>query len=120
MSVTLEIGKYNEQIESAGFQKMEFSDIDEAIANLEFMKMGFNYFKNGESLKVRLEEGSKVHLIDYDAVVPINELRQFGCIGGTGCGSSIAHLCPSNEAHCLLVLESSIDTNCTIVAPLSR
>ncbi len=76
MSVTLEIGKYNEQIESAGFQKMEFSDIDEAIANIEFMKMGFNYFKTGESLIVRLEEGKKAHLIDYDAVVPIQEIRK--------------------------------------------
>lgn len=76
MSITLDVGKYNENKESPGFQKMDFESIDEAIANLEFMKMGFNYFKNGESLKVRLEEGSKVHLIDYDAVVPINELRQ--------------------------------------------
>jgi hypothetical protein len=76
MSITLDVGKYNENTESPGFQKMDFESIDEAIANLEFMKMGFNYFKNGESLKVRLEEGSKVHLIDYDAVVPINELRQ--------------------------------------------
>ena len=76
MSVTLEIGKYNEQIESAGFQKMEFSDIDEAIANLEFMKMGFNYFKTGESLVVRLDERQKSHLIDYDAVIPIQEIRK--------------------------------------------
>ena len=76
MSVTLEIGKYNEQIESAGFQKMEFSDIDEAIANLEFMKMGFNYFKTGESLVVRLDEGQKSHLIDYDTVIPIQEIRK--------------------------------------------
>lgn len=76
MSITLDVGKYNENKETPGFQKMDFESIDEAIANLEFMKMGFNYFKNGESLKVRLEEGSKVHLIDYDAVVPINELRQ--------------------------------------------
>lgn len=76
MSVTLEIGKYNEQIESAGFQKMEFSDIDEAIANLEFMKMGFNFFKTGESLVVRLDEGKKAHLIDYDAVIPIQEIRK--------------------------------------------
>ena len=76
MSITLDVGKYNENKESPGFQKMDFESIDEAIANLEFMKMGFNYFKNGESLKVRLEEGSKVHLIDNDAVVPINELRK--------------------------------------------
>lgn len=76
MSVTLEIGKYNEQIESAGFQKMEFSDIDEAIANLEFMKMGFNYFQTGESLVVRLDEGQKSHLIDYDAIIPIKEIRK--------------------------------------------
>lgn len=76
MNITLEIGKYNEQIESAGFQKMEFSDIDEAIANLEFMKMGFNYFKTGESLVVRLDEGQKSHLIDYDAVIPIQEIRK--------------------------------------------
>ena len=76
MNITLEIGKYNEQIESAGFQKMEFSDIDEAIANLEFMKMGFNYFKTGESLVVRLDERQKSHLIDYDAVIPIQEIRK--------------------------------------------
>ena len=76
MSVTLEIGKYNDQIETAGFQKIEFSDIDEAIANLEFMKMGFNYFKTGESLVVRLEEGEKPHLVDYDTVIPIHEIRK--------------------------------------------
>ena len=76
MSITLEIGRYNEKLESAGFQKMEFSDIDEAIANLEFMKMGFNYFKNGESLVVRLDEGKKPHLIDNDAVIPIQEIRK--------------------------------------------
>ena len=76
MSITLEIGRYNEKLESAGFQKMEFSDIDEAIANLEFMKMGFNFFKNGESLVVRLDEGKKPHLIDNDAVIPIQEIRK--------------------------------------------
>jgi len=76
MSVTLEIGKYNDQIETTGFQKIEFSDIDEAIANLEFMKMGFNYFKTGESLVVRLEEGEKPHLVDYDTVIPIHEIRK--------------------------------------------
>lgn len=76
MSITLEIGKYNENLESKGFQKMDFTTIDEAIANLEFMKLGFNYFKNGESLMVRLGEGKKAHLIDYDSVVPVHELRK--------------------------------------------
>lgn len=76
MTITLEIGRYNEKVESAGFQKMEFSDIDEAIANLEFMKMGFNYFKTGESLVVRLAAGKKPHLIDYETVIPIQEIRK--------------------------------------------
>ena len=76
MSVTLEISKYNENQETQGFQKMDFSTIDEAIATLEFMKMGYNHFKTGESLVVRLDEGTKPHLIDYDAVLPIIELRK--------------------------------------------
>ena len=45
MSITLDVGKYNENKESPGFQKMDFESIDEAIANLEFMKMGFNYLR---------------------------------------------------------------------------
>ncbi|WP_373709187.1 JAB domain-containing protein [Kaistella sp.] len=76
MSITLEISKYNENRETQGFQKMDFSTIDEAIATLEFMKMGYNHFKTGESLVVRLEAGTKPHLIDYDAVIPIIELRK--------------------------------------------
>ena len=76
MSITLEISKYNENQETHGFQKMDFCTIDEAIATLEFMKMGYNHFKTGESLVVRLEEGTKPHLIDYDAVIPIIELRK--------------------------------------------
>ena len=76
MSITLEISKYNENRESAGFQKMDFSTIDEAIANLEFMKMGYDHFKTGDSLMVRLKKGEKVHLIDYHSVVPINEIRK--------------------------------------------
>ncbi|MFC6268279.1 JAB domain-containing protein [Frigoriflavimonas asaccharolytica] len=76
MSITLEISKYNENQETQGFQKMDFSTIDEAIATLEFMKMGYNHFKTGESLVVRLEEGTKPHLIDYEAVIPIIELRK--------------------------------------------
>lgn len=76
MSVIVEVGKYSEKLESKGFQKMEFSTIDEAIANLEFMKMGFDHFKKGESLLVRLGEGKRVHLIDYDSVVPVNEIRK--------------------------------------------
>ena len=76
MSVTLEIGKYSENLETTGFQKMNFTTIDEAIANVEFMKMGYNYFSNGDSLVVRLEEGKKAHLIDYDSIIPIVELRK--------------------------------------------
>lgn len=38
---------------------MEFSDIDEAIANLEFMKMGFNYFQTGESLVIEIKMKDK-------------------------------------------------------------
>jgi hypothetical protein len=71
----LEIGKYNENLQSTGFQKMDFSTIDEAMANIEFMKMGYNYFKNGESLVVRIEEGKKAHLIDYDSIIPLIEIR---------------------------------------------
>lgn len=76
MSITIEISKYNENRESAGFQKMDFSSIDEAIANLEFMKMGFDHFRTGDSLMVRLKEGEKVHLIDYHSVVPIDEIKK--------------------------------------------
>ncbi|WP_417430019.1 JAB domain-containing protein [Halpernia sp.] len=76
MSITLEISKYNENQESAGLQKMDFSTIVEAIATLEFMKMGYDHFKTGDSLLVRLKEGEKVHLIDYHSVVPIDEIRK--------------------------------------------
>lgn len=76
MSVIVEVGKYSEKLDPKGFQKMEFSTIDEAIANLQFMKMGFDHFKKGESLLVRLGEGKRVHLIDYDSVVPVNEIRK--------------------------------------------
>lgn len=75
MNIQLEIGKYNENQDMSGFQKTDFSSIEEAIANIEFMKLGFNFFKNGESLVVRLEPGSKPYLIDSDSVIPINELK---------------------------------------------
>jgi len=76
MNVTLEIEKYNENRETNGFAKVHYATIDEAIANLEFMKLGFDYFKHGELLHVRLAEGKKSHLIDSHSVVPVKELRR--------------------------------------------
>lgn len=75
MSVEIEIGRYSDTKDLGGFQKMEVSSIDEAISNIEFLKLGYDYFKNGECLVVRLEKGSKPYLIEFDSVVPIQELR---------------------------------------------
>lgn len=76
MSIELEIGKYHENKDLGGFQKMEFSSIDEAIATIEFLKLGYDYFKNGESLVVRSGEGKKPYLLDHDSTIPILELRK--------------------------------------------
>lgn len=76
MSIEIEIGKYSDNKDLGGFEKMKFSSIDEAISTLEFLKLGYNYFKNGESLVVRVGQGTKPHLIDYDSIIPIAQLRQ--------------------------------------------
>ncbi|PTT38085.1 hypothetical protein DBR28_09030, partial [Chryseobacterium sp. HMWF028] len=76
MSIEIEIGKYSDNKDLGSFEKMKFSSIDEAISTLEFLKLGYNYFKNGESLVVRVGQGTKPHLIDYDSIIPIDELRQ--------------------------------------------
>lgn len=76
MSVELEIGRYSDNQELGGFKRTKFSSIDEAIANIEFMKLGFDHFKNGESLIVRLNHGSQPYLIDANSTVPIIELKR--------------------------------------------
>ncbi len=76
MSIELEIGKYNENKDLGDFQKIEFSSIDEAIATIEFLKLGYDSFKNGESLVVRSGEGKKPYLLDHDSTIPVLELRK--------------------------------------------
>ncbi|WP_051230793.1 JAB domain-containing protein [Epilithonimonas caeni] len=76
MQIKLEIGKYSEGKDLGGFQKMEFSSIDEAIANIEFLKLGYDSFKNGESLVIRSGKGTKPYLLDYDSTIPILQLRR--------------------------------------------
>lgn len=76
MGVELEIGRYSDDQDLGGFQRTKFSSIDEAIANIEFMKLGFDHFKNGESLIVRLNHGSQPYLIDANSTVPIIELKR--------------------------------------------
>ena len=76
MQITIEIAKYNDMDEMTPFQKLKFSSIDEAIANVEFLKLGYDYFKNGEILAVRADNSSRIHLIDHDSTVPLNELRK--------------------------------------------
>lgn len=76
MEINIEIAKYNENNEMTPFQKIQFSSIDEAIANVEFIKLGYDFFKNGEILAVRADESSRIHLVDNDSTVPILELRK--------------------------------------------
>ncbi len=64
MSIELEIGKYSDPKDLGGFQKMEFYSIDEVIATIDFLKLGYNSFKNEERLAVRLGDGKKTYLID--------------------------------------------------------
>ncbi len=76
MSIKLEIGKYNENKDLGDFLKMQFSSIEEAIATIEFLKLGYDSFKKGESLIVRISEGTKPYLLDYDSITPIQEIRK--------------------------------------------
>ena len=75
MSIELEIGVYNED-KPINFEKRNFDTIDEAIGTIEFIKLGYNYFKNGEILAVRLGEGKQTYLIDFNSKVPILELKK--------------------------------------------
>ena len=75
MSIELEIGVYNED-KPINFEKRNFDTIDEAIGTIEFIKLGYNYFKNGEILAVRLGEGKQTYLIDFNSRVPILELKK--------------------------------------------
>lgn len=74
MNIELEIGKYNEKSPSGEFQKMNFETIDEALATINFIALGYDLFKNGEGLVVRLEKGAKPFLIDFDSAYAIEEL----------------------------------------------
>lgn len=75
MSIELEIGVYNDD-KPINFEKRNFDTIDEAIGTIEFIKLGYNYFKNGEILAVRLGEGKQTYLIDFNSKVPISELKK--------------------------------------------
>ena len=75
MSIELEIGVYNDD-KPINFEKRNFNTIDEAIGTIEFIKLGYNYFKNGEILAVRLGEGKQTYLIDFNSKVPILELKK--------------------------------------------
>lgn len=75
MSIELEIGVYNDD-KPINFEKRNFDTIDEAIGTIEFIKLGYNYFKNGEILAVRLGEGKQTYLIDFNSKVPILELKK--------------------------------------------
>ena len=75
MSIELEIGVYNDD-KPINFEKRDFNTIDEAIGTIEFIKLGYNYFKNGEILAVRLGEGKQTYLIDFNSKVPILELKK--------------------------------------------
>lgn len=75
MSIELEIGVYNDD-KPINFEKRNFDTIDEAIGTIEFIKLGYNYFKNGEILAVRLGEGKQTYLIDSNSVIPIIELKK--------------------------------------------
>ena len=75
MSIELEIWVYNED-KPINFEKRNFDTIDEAIGTIEFIKLGYNYFKNGEILAVRLGEGKQTYLIDFNSKVPILELKK--------------------------------------------
>lgn len=76
MSIELEIGIYRDEGSSNQLNKHQFSSIDEAISYLDFVKLGYDSFGKSGSLLVRLENGSKPHLLDYNSKVPINEIRQ--------------------------------------------
>ncbi|MEG2079582.1 JAB domain-containing protein [Chryseobacterium sp.] len=76
MSVELEIGIYRDEGISDQLNTHQFSSIDEAISYLDFVKLGYDSFGKSGSLLVRLENGSKPHLLDYGSKVPINEIRQ--------------------------------------------
>ncbi len=77
--ISLQIGIYKENSDfgnKSEFKLYDFDSVEEAISYVEFISLGYNFFKNGESLVVRLEEGSQVFLIDCNSKVPIIELKK--------------------------------------------
>lgn len=55
MEINLKIGKYSDLQYLGGFEKIQFSSIDEAISTFEFLKLGYNSFgKDRTSLMVIL------------------------------------------------------------------
>lgn len=80
MSILLEIGNYNDNVESNQnkviYRTHEFETIGEAIAQLEFLKLGYDYFQKGEALLVRLSKESPSHLLNFDSKIDIEEIQK--------------------------------------------
>lgn len=74
--IILEISQYDEDKPNPVFEQFEYESIDEAIANIEFLKLGYNFFANKKALIVRLEQGKENYLIDYYATEPIVALER--------------------------------------------
>lgn len=76
MSIELEIGIYRDEGIPDQLNTHQFSSIDEAISYLDFVKLGYDSFGKSGSLLVRIENGSKPHLLDYNSKIPVNEIRK--------------------------------------------
>ena len=76
MNIELEIGIYDEGSNKPQvYDKHKFDSIDSAIGMVDFLKMSYNATNDSKGLVVRLNEGSRVFLLDYDSQLPLKDLR---------------------------------------------
>lgn len=76
MDIELEIGVYDENSNKPQvYQKHKFDSIDDAIGLVDFLKMAYNAINDSKGLVVRLDERSKVFLLDYESQLPLRELK---------------------------------------------
>lgn len=75
MNVELEIGVYDEKANAPQtYEKHKFDTIDDAIGLVNFLKLSYNAIQNEKALLVRLDDKSKVFLLDYESKSPVKEL----------------------------------------------
>ena len=75
MNILLIIGLYEDHQKKKGFMEMSFSSVEEAIANIHFLRNANHHFGSAKGLAVRIMDNGKSLHIENNSEESIAELR---------------------------------------------